>query len=633
MTAYAVEIVDDFWQVRTGPESLVPVRNGGQPVSRFAAGWRAVTLYAGFGPVSLLELVHDDGTTATWYLNESMNRIGGELHELPAETRAHLVQRYKEVTDTPWNNLVVSPAPAWPSVLDGLADVNPRTLAELDSLARGPDRAQLAWTDISGADNLVLTLDDGGSARSVPVSAQHLRSILSINARQHFIAAMNAGQLTWPSPVTGKPVTRVHGLYIDNMMTLYRCVDEEYQLVYYVCCGGHDLQTVGVLFPTILRGFYLTPMQRHLAESACANLMVRMMHYINRNGRLLPEYYGQELRSFATPLWGGAAFHIGHHLWNELSGLMDIVIGVAADKYPRIVVQGDPGDGEAYGEIGRLFPELASGVERGLRDDADMIEFCCKNGIQIVRVTDSYVSADLRNRVNRLVRISPAVDKDWILSEQLLRDRTPVVVLGLRVENRTAVDFQSFCHRIVEHLQQRLGRVAVVIDGHNARLRDGHAESYPSFTEARAAQPPIEIEARIASSLQAAFKDTTVTIIDNIGGTMDSSLFWLDKAAFFICPWGAGLAKYRWIANKPGVVVSSKWVLENKGDIHIYDDPRYMEEPAEIRFIAPRHVFDFAEEPVLIQVFHPHHPMYYNFKMNMRALYNEIDGMIQSIGL
>ena len=53
MTAYAVEIVDDFWQVRTGPESLVPVRNGGQPVSRFAAGWRAVTLYAGFGPVSL----------------------------------------------------------------------------------------------------------------------------------------------------------------------------------------------------------------------------------------------------------------------------------------------------------------------------------------------------------------------------------------------------------------------------------------------------------------------------------------------------------------------------------------------------------------------------------------------------
>ena len=633
MTAYAVEFIDDLWQVRTGPDSLAPVRNGGHPVSGFAGGWRALTVYAGFAPVFLLELVRDDGATATWYLDGSMNRIGGELHELTVDTRAHLVQRYREATDAPWDSLIVATAPVWPEVIDGLADVNSRTLAELDGLARGPDRAEFAWKDISGTDDLVLTLNDHGVERPVAVSPEHMISILSIDIRRHFILSMNAGRLTWPSPITGKPVTSVHGLYIDNMMILYRCVDEEHRLVYFVCCAGHDMETVGVLFPTIRRGFYLTPMQRHLAENACTNLMARTMHYITRNGRLLPDYFARDLRTFATPLWGGAAFHIGHHLWNELSGLMDIVTGVTAEAYPRIIVQGDPGDGEAYGEIGRLFPELASRVERGLRDDADMVEFCCKNAIQIVRVTDSYVSAGLRNRVNRLVRISPAVDKERILSERLRQDGTPVVVLGLRVENRTVVDCQSFCHRVVEHLQQRLGRVAVIIDGHNARRRDGQAESYPSFTEARAAEPPIKVEMRIAQSLQAAFKDSQVTIVDNIGGSMDASLFWLDRAAFFICPWGAGLAKYRWIANKPGVVVSSRWVLQNKGDIHIYDDPKYMEEPADIRFIAPKHVFDFAEEPVLVQVFHPHHPMYYNFKMSMRALYSEIDASIESAGL
>ena len=53
MTAYAVGFVNDLWQVRTGPESLVPVRNGGHPVSSFAAGWLALTLYAGFAPVLL----------------------------------------------------------------------------------------------------------------------------------------------------------------------------------------------------------------------------------------------------------------------------------------------------------------------------------------------------------------------------------------------------------------------------------------------------------------------------------------------------------------------------------------------------------------------------------------------------
>jgi hypothetical protein len=173
----------------------------------------------------------------------------------------------------------------------------------------------------------------------------------------------------------------------------------------------------------------------------------------------------------------------------------------------------------------------------------------------------------------------------------------------------------------------------VVVDGHNARRGDGQAESYPSFTESRAARSPTEVEAQIAKSLQATFADTPVTIIDNINGSMSASLFWLDHAVFFVSPWGAGLAKYRWVANKPGVVVSSKWVLDNKGDLHIYDDTKYMESPTPVRFLESRHVFDFQDEPVLIQVFQPHHPMYYNFKLNMRALYKEINAVIEAAGL
>ena len=105
----------------------------------------------------------------------------------------------------------------------------------------------------------------------------------------------------------------------------------------------------------------------------------------------------------------------------------------------------------------------------------------------------------------------------------------------------------------------------------------------------------------------------------------------LAQSLFFISPWGAGLAKYRWAANKPGVVVSSRWVLQNKGDLHIYDSEKYMERPTEIRFIEPKHVFDLEDEPVLIQVFNPHHPMYYNFKVNMGALYKEIETLLASL--
>ena len=402
---------------------------------------------------------------------------------------------------------------------------------------------------------------------------------------------------------------------------------------WYVCCAGHDLQTVGVLFPSVHRVFYLTGMQRHLAQSVCTNLMPRIMLYLTRSGRLLADYFARRLDGFATPLWGGGAFHVGHHLWNELSGLMAVVNSVPANAYPWVIVQGQRGDGEAYGEVGAIFPELAQSVVRGLESDADMVEFCCQRGVQIIRTTSSYVSKSLRDRINTLVRASRGLDDERALARRLKADSVPIVVLGLRVENRTVADPEAFCTRVVEHLQERLGRVAVVLDGHNSRTRERGAESYPSFTEGRAATPPIEVERRIARSLQAAFSGDDVIIIDNIGGTMNASLFWLDQCDFFIAPWGAGLAKYRWAANKPGVVVSSKWVLENKGDLHIYDDTKYMEEPAEIRFIDSEHVFDFADEPVLVQVFEPHHPMYFNFKLNMKALYRDIDKIIDASGV
>ena len=76
---------------------------------------------------------------------------------------------------------------------------------------------------------------------------------------------------------------------------------------WYVCCAGHDLQTVGVLFPSVHRVFYLTGMQRHLAQSVCTNLMPRIMLYLARSGRLLPDYFARRLDGFATPLWGGGS--------------------------------------------------------------------------------------------------------------------------------------------------------------------------------------------------------------------------------------------------------------------------------------------------------------------------------------
>jgi len=630
MSTYQVEHNAGFWRIDTGRET-VPVLMGGRPVASLTSGWRPRFVYTGFAPIHLLELAHDNGNTATWYLDETMNRLGGELEELPTEKRTELLRKYLDVSLSPWRSLMATPDSAWPAAVDGFSEVNARTLYGLDKLARSEGAKNITWHDASTLTSVALV---GDSADGTPpqVSPEHLKSLLSVDAQETFLAALKTRTLSWPSPITGRPVTRVHSLYIDNVIVLYRCVDDDAGVVFCVVCAGHDLRTVGVLFPTTLQAFYLTGIQRNFAENVCTNLMSRIMLYLTRSGRLLPGYFVRRLDGFATPLWGGPAFHVGHHLWNELSALMTTVTSVPPSSYPWVIVQGNPGDGEAYGQVEAIFPELSQQVVRGLQEDADMVEFCCDRGIQILRITGSYVSKTLRDRINVLVKDCKGLDDERAVARGLKEEKVPIVVLGLRVENRTVAYPEAFCTRVVEHLQRRLGRVAVVIDGHNSRPLDRGEGNYPSYTESRAALPPIEVERRIVRSLQATFYGDDVTIIDNIGGTMNASLFWLDQSDFFVAPWGAGLAKYRWAANKPGVVVSSKWVLENKGDVHIYDDKKYMEEPTEIRFISSEQVVDLPDEPVLVQILDPGNPIYSNFKVNFSALFAEIDQLIKFVG-
>ncbi len=631
MTLLAVEYHSGHWHIRTEPTVLAPIRMGGSPVAAFNAGWRPKFVYVGFAPVYLLELEHENGSLSTWFLDEHFNRIGGELQELTEEVKSQLVGKYVKAIEAPWQSLMVPREPVWPSIVEGFSDVNGRTLAAIDRLARAGREDDVTWHDISSGDTAALTIQNPDTAISWQISADRLATILSMSLQKNLLVALQTRQLSWPSPLTERLVTTVHSVYVDNMTILYRCVDEESQLVFYVCCAGHHMEIVGVLFPTVCRAFYLTPMQRHLADFLCKGMKSRLTQYLLRSGKMLPGYFRQQLRSFANPLWGGGAFHIGHHLWNELSGLLSVVEGVSASCLPNVIIPGQTGEGEAYGRVDLLFPELAPFVIRGIETDAKVNEFCIAKRIQVIRVTDTYVAGPLRKRILDLMRLGTDLVEERRLAKVFQDDGVPVVVLGLRVENRTVMDLEIFCTRVIEYLAQKLGRLAVVVDGHNSRLVEGRTEDYPSFVESRATRAPAEVEKGIAQSLQTTFSGSDVTIVDNISRPMRASLFWVDQSKFFISPWGAGLAKYRWVGNKPGVIVSNRWVLENKGDLHIYDDMKYMESPSNVKFIRSEHVFDFEDAPVLVQVFEPHHPMYFNFKVNMRGLYEEIDNVIEEI--
>ncbi len=564
--------------------------------------------------------------SSTWYLDAGLNRIGGDLNELAPEICAEIGRRHAGLADTLWQTLLVDPDPAAAGAATDFSRLNPHTRRGIEALSVAGPPEQLEWVgvgDIPFGDSIMAPSGTGVAA----ISPDHLRTILGTPVQDQFLAGMNAGRLSFPSPVSLRPVTRVHSIYIDGMTILYRCVDEENGLVFGILAAGHHMETVGVLIPALRRLYYFTPSQQHFAASICQNMKARIDAALQRSAGRLPDYFSAELTAFATSLWGHG-FHIGHHLWNELTGLNRVAATIPKRAFPAIVVLGEPGDGEAYGGIGALFPELAEQVVRGVVTEADLESFVFQNRLQVMRITGEHVSAGLRARIMAQVHANPRLDADRAEIARLRREKVPVVALGFRVENRTVADFQTFAVRIAEHLQNRLGRVALVLDGHNARADEAVPGSYPSHREFTAAEQPAEVEKRIAQALQAQFAGSSVAIIDNIARPMSAGLLWLDAAEFFVAPWGAGLAKYRWVVNKPGAIVSSRWVLTRKGDLHIYDLERNMDTPTPVLFIDAADVFDLADAPVLVQINEPEDPMYYNFKVNMNRLYGLIDQLI-----
>lgn len=62
-----------------------------------------------------------------------------------------------------------------------------------------------------------------------------------------------------------------------------------------------------------------------------------------------------------------------------------------------------------------------------------------------------------------------------------------------------------------------------------------------------------------------------------------------------MAPWGAALAKYRWVCNKQGLVITGRWNLENRRDLSIYHGHLFNEDPSEMWLNDPQTVEDITD--------------------------------------
>ncbi len=491
------------------------IRLAGSGCGNLFDGWRVEFVYSGFAPILILQLAHTIGTRLVWYVSSQGLRLAGNVGELDQRNR-HLLQR----TATPVIKELAR------SIIE---DVRPA----LSEAARGffqlDDGTKLEIMDLVGAhlfcapeiELVDAATDDAffmGHGRSMPVilAHRHIASALRSSLQDLLLASIRSGRATFsiPSPITGEETEAQASLCFDDYHFAYRFVDLRCGLVFYMIAGYEVSQIYGLYVPQ-------NDILFSLDSSIGLNVLIAdhlpgwLSKHLRCFGHEYADYLAGPITRMTSVLRAPPWTHIGHQLWNELTGIDTLLKDNRTFKTLEWVVPDGRGSIEFYGPIDDLFPQLRGSVKRGLCDSSDVIRYAYANQRFVVRITQEFISDDLRRRVLRHAASAGTDSHD--LKRLMNYQDGPVVLLGLRVENRTLVDLKDFYFLLIHAVLSLHPGARFVIDGHN--VPNAGDREFRSHGE-NPANPPVTVrlEREILQFLTSAFGN--IAIVDAIGLTV-----------------------------------------------------------------------------------------------------------------
>lgn len=585
-----------------------PIRLTTSGTWKLFEGWRVDFLYSGLSPVLILQLVHSTGDRAVWYLAADGARRAGSVDELDHDTQTMLKHRVAAVLGQSLRVSIEDPKPVIELAAQGFLRLDPVAKADLMRLAADHLPAYPGVQLINERSGpLLITIDR--SSRQALISREHLTSALTQDLQDSLVAAIRAGRgaFSVPSPITGQALEVQASLCFDDFHFAYRFVDLQYGLVFYLIAGYELSQCYGMYFPQCHTIFCL-PGQLALSRLAAAHLPGWLASHFVSFGAEFAEYVKYPIVKMTSMLRAPPWTHIGHQLWNELTGIDRLLQETSLNGVIEWVVPDGDAPIEFYGAIEALFPPLEGVVRRGFRNVPDEIRHVYGNQRLAVRVTRDFVSASLRNRVLGFAAVSAQITAAQ--EHKPLEHDQPLVLLGLRVENRTLVNLATFYARLIVAIRSTFPAARFLVDGHNV---DGsERRKYRSHGE-RVEEASIAVEAERTIVRELTDQFGASAILSAIGLHVSENLVLINQCDFFVSMWGAGLAKYRWVCNKPGFVITSSWNLIHRSDLRIYDHPAFLEKPSEIYWVDPTFVTDHPETPRVVAA--GSHPQWANFAL------------------
>jgi|GEM_PF-5082056 len=249
--------------------------------------------------------------------------------------------------------------------------------------------------------------------------------------------------------------------------------------------------------------------------------------------------------------------HLGHSIWNGVTALVPFIKNdVWKDKVDSFIV-----DAPVL-SLNLLKPFNEKLKQYPLNNDVSLEENIFRDNLFLITLKDNYV----HNLVSRFI-LKSSIDSCSV-KEEVVKFREkhfPIILLGIRLGTRQWLNQKKTYFQLIDDLTSKYPSIGFIVDGMNI-IESGDVYSSHGNIDLNA-------EIQLAGSLV----DSNKNVISVVGTTLQQNIPWIEISDLCVVPWGAGLAKYKWINNKKCVVVGSKCVLAEKNDLHIYDSDKYME--------------------------------------------------------
>jgi hypothetical protein len=585
------------WRLIEGKAESFPVdfksfqRAGRPAVETLGPGWQPLSVWQVENRLQILVLKNSNNKRALWYFDTEGRFIGNNAESI--WNRGPWVKESFRALFKRFILECVDPAHHDPHLTSEA--IEPLS-GELTVLAR--DLFVTAW-DLTGDTES----PEGQILNAAPADVQD--KVLA--------GSMGEMKVLW----RGKLLTATRGIVLNNFIFAYPLFERE-SLCALMFVGFQEGARVACL--DLDKGELC---HRRLPGGAISpSLLMDVVSHLKAQSQMLRAYFGNSLPQEVVGVT--RASHIGHRLWNELSGLHRIRQNGCAE-YLRAIIHFDQHDvGEVWLDAREMLQRPDLNVILAGADNNKLAQWAYENEVFPLRIGDSYISQHLADLVADQCRDRASVQLLAKVPSELR------IVFGLRFENRTWINQSEGLSELACHLAEQFQKLTIIIDGHD-RIQNRRVASHGEHLASRdVVALEKDVVRMVTESVAEQGLASRVTVVDAVDMELNDTMAWILSADCFVAPWGAGLAKYKWVANLDGVIFSSREVMESKPDLKIYEDPEVREGARECVYLPSKYISRQSEASRLVDVANAG-VMRENFIVEMTGLKATVDKLVKQV--